>query len=353
MQSDSELSLSLEQEEDHDLFPCSSTDTGILTTNTSTTQSSTDSNTNDEAGTDQAFRYNNDRLPIRRIRTRRVSFALTAESECLPKYQEEKEHSTMPGRPLPPRGFPRILIHLIACVFLLYSWSAMSLSRYSLARNWLTARQARRLVRKIQQKPVHHTKFTILLSGSRIDLLQQSLDFHARCPMVANILIDWDDSSDIPEILLEHSSRKVHSMKETVIPTEGAFLLKEGLVFTCAEMQRAFHEWKLDPVRLVGLAPLCKTCRYNLISDSAAFIHRLFLKARPVLKDPTCQHLALSAQLAARTSKTPINVLARTRIELLETYSLEKEIPECVNELAKIFRFEPTRRKVLSYVGRD
>jgi hypothetical protein len=47
--------------------------------------------------------------------------------------------------------------------------------------------------------------FTILLKGSRLDLIQQSLDTHSRCSLVREIQVDFDGSENLLETLLSHN----------------------------------------------------------------------------------------------------------------------------------------------------
>lgn len=202
-------------------------------------------------------------------------------------------------------------------------------------RRSIVLQRIRRAIRKIGTLPIP-TTFAILLRGSRVDLLQQSLDHHARCPLVSRIHIEWaagDD--DIPETLFHHGYGKLSSEKDAL--KKGAvFLLDEGILFTCDDFERGFREWQRHPSQMVGLLP-CRSCEYLLVSDAAAYVHRLLLDTRPKNVGGPCQRLALSAQLAAASSQPSHSVLTKP---LRTTLShSEEEDEHCTEELQRTYGF--------------
>jgi len=199
-----------------------------------------------------------------------------------------------------------------------------------------------------------NTNFSILLRGSRPDLLLQSLDRHVRCRSVGQVQIDWtnkDGDGDIPRSLLEHRSGKVLEVDKT-ISADAVLLLDEGLGFSCNELERGYLEWRNDPARVVGLLP--RHAGGPFVSDAAAFVHRLLLVKRPVyLNDKACQRLALSAQLSKLSSKESVSVLTKPVQFILDGEPAENEVRRCVGELKKVFRFEALSSEMKLYTGHN
>jgi hypothetical protein len=101
----------------------------------------------------------------------------------------------------------------------------------------------------------------------------------------------------------------------------------------------AFRIWRSDPSRLVGFFPFLHssagkedgykngpvrlekvqlgTGSYSLVSNRAAFVHRLYLNALSSFDQESCQHVLLSLQVAAISAKPPVAVTAHPR-ELLD-----------------------------------
>jgi len=199
---------------------------------------------------------------------------------------------------------------------------------------------AARITREIKMLPTPES-FTIVLKGSRLDMIQQSLDAHSRCPSVEDVVIDFDGMEHIPESLLSHRTGKVGHILEG-LSTQGLFLLEEGIVLSCDEIEKAFIEWKRDPRRMVGFfgyRAFDNTGRpnksygalgtelvppgsgsYSLLSDRAMFIHPRYFEAVPIVAEAACCHLLLSMQVSAVSSQTPL-VMRSTPRELLDPSS--------------------------------
>jgi hypothetical protein len=94
---------------------------------------------------------------------------------------------------------------------------------------------ASRIIQEIKRIPTPDA-FTIVLKGSRLDMIQQSLDTHARCPSVADVVIDYDGMEYIPESLLSHRTGKVGRIAS--LSTQSLFLLDEGIVLSCDEIEK-------------------------------------------------------------------------------------------------------------------
>jgi hypothetical protein len=93
------------------------------------------------------------------------------------------------------------------------------------------------LVKREFKKYQPEDQYTIVLRGGRLDLLQQSLDSFSRCPSVRQVQVDYQGGSEMPITLLSHESRKVVPKSETM-PTSAVFLLSEGVLISCPEMEK-------------------------------------------------------------------------------------------------------------------
>jgi hypothetical protein len=246
-----------------------------------------------------------------------------------------------------------------SCYFL---WSSKTLDTMDLraTNRWKmpSKQQARKLVHKIQRQPLRDG-VTIRLQGDRIDLMLQSLDRLARCPSVEAVQIKWghQNKNVVPEILLYHKSRKVTSVGTT--DTDAVLLLGESTELSCENLERAYHEWMLDPVLLVGFLPLWDKDEgsYALLSDHALFTHTLYLdsidKTASLQSESHCQHLAFSAYVTALSSKKPVAVLSnlgRAEPSRFESGSRETE---CVKQLTEATGLYLLPKTETIYVGRQ
>jgi hypothetical protein len=252
-----------------------------------------------------------------------------------------------------------LLASALVALFCLFS-SANTLDRAEKlrAKKWkLPSKQrARKLVHKIERRPLR-AGFTVRLKGDRIDLLLQSVDRLARCPSVKDVQIEWDQQNrEIPESLLYHKSRKVVPMGKT--NTDAVLLLEQSVQLSCEELERAYNEWVLDPVLLVGFLPLRDRDEgsYALLSDHAVFTHTLYLdsidKTSSLQTKSHCQHLAFSAYVTALTSKSPVAIRSnpgRAAPTKHESGSREKE---CVKQLTEATGLHSLPEEGMTYVGR-
>ncbi|CAB9505595.1 64 protein [Seminavis robusta] len=203
------------------------------------------------------------------------------------------------------------------------------------------ARQWRRFFRRRAPKLLHKIpnrasgrSYTIRIKGHRLDLVTQSLDYHAQCPSVKEVQVLWTDptTNQLPKSISNHQSGKVQPLGKP--STMAVFLLDEDIRITCEEIERAFSEWREDPSRLVGFYPFQHTSEaddgasllspypdfglrsvsratgpYSLVSDRAVFVHNSILRSLPSL--PTaCQDLSLSIIASSMTKKPPVAVLS-------------------------------------------
>lgn len=208
--------------------------------------------------------------------------------------------------------------------------------------------------------------YTILLKGRRLDLLQQSLDNFARCPSVKEIHLDYQNG-DIPVMLLSHESKKVVPSGQP-LSTQALFLLSEGVLLSCTEMEKgrvvsfdcvvfrffgcvlvpslktpfscwplcyvAFKTWRRDPRRLVGFFGFTgyqsngKTTTslkpvpfgsgpYSFVSDRAMFVHREYIDSIPDIQQNTCCDVSLSLHVSVAFGKSAVMMKAEP-VDLLE-----------------------------------
>ena len=208
-------------------------------------------------------------------------------------------------------------------------------------------RKAQRIVQKIENH-VPRKSYTIRLTGDRIDLLHQSLDHHAYCLGVSHVQIHWN-GNELPESLLNHNSGIVEATDK--LSTDAVLLLDAGIHFSCKELQRAFHQWRADPARLVGFFPLRERESYSLVSDRAVFVHRLYLDQTTTKGSSSkCQHLVLSARVSTMSTKHPVAVAAKPHL-----IAQPKDVGglECVPLLTKVIGMQSLPKAKTAYVGRQ
>lgn len=246
-----------------------------------------------------------------------------------------------------------------SCYFL---WSSKTLDIMDLSskNRWIlpSKQQAEKLVHKIQQRPLRDG-VTIRLQGDRIDLMWQSLDRLARCPSVETVQIEWghQNKQAVPEILLYHKSRKVTPVGKT--HTDAVLLLGESVQLSCKDLERAYHEWMLDPVLLVGFLPLWDKYEgsYSLLSDHALFTHKLYLdsidKTSSLQSESHCQHLAFSAYVIALSSKSPVAILSNLGRAAPSKYKSGSKERECVEQLTEATGLHTLPETGTTYVGRQ
>lgn len=117
-----------------------------------------------------------------------------------------------------------------------------NLQEHSLSKE---SREWRRFFRRRAPKILHKLpsrssslEFTIRIRGHRVDLVTQSLDFHAQCPSVKDVQVEWTDksTSEVPASLLRHKSGKVKPLGKPSTPA--VLLVDEDLILTCQEIER-------------------------------------------------------------------------------------------------------------------
>jgi len=241
---------------------------------------------------------------------------------------------------------------LVGCLALSSVFSMVFVAQ-SRAPSYMTSRRlTARAIKKIERKNIakRQSMFTVLLKGSRIELLQQSLDHHARCRSVKSVWVEYldgDERSDgvPPPSLLNHGSDKV-MLPSQKIKTDGVLLLDEGIIFTCNELDRAFTEWRKDPVRLVSLLPPLSPICEPFVSDAALFAHRLLVNSRPKVpsNNDRCQHLALSAHLASLSSKEPVSIVTKPFVVSDSDNNLDESVDDCIFDLKRVYGLKESAR---------
>jgi len=108
------------------------------------------------------------------------------------------------------------------------------------AQEWdrFVKRKAPKILQKLSNKSTN-IQYTIKLKGHRLDLVLQSLDYHAQCPSVKSVQVEWNHPTKpniVPKSVLKHKSGKVTN---TATPrTSAVFLLDEDVLLTCEEIER-------------------------------------------------------------------------------------------------------------------
>lgn len=217
-----------------------------------------------------------------------------------------------------------------------------------------TRSERRKLAQAIASLSPQDT-FTLRLKGNRLDLLAASIAYHAPCPRVGEIQLDWQGTEDDPEtpgILLRDSHAKVSDLGH--LNTDAVLLLDEGVTLTCTELDRGFYGWKMDPRRPVGYFPLKYNGAYSILSDSALFVHRLYLDSNPPLKtEPLCEHLALSAWISALSREPPIALTSRASFSSTTLQPILDDTPAaCVPKLIKAANLGSLTPEVNLFTGR-
>jgi hypothetical protein len=159
----------------------------------------------------------------------------------------------------------------------------------------------------------------------------------------------------VPEFLLYHESRKVTHMGRT--HTDAVLLLGESVQLSCEDLERAYHEWMLDPVLLVGFLPLRDRDEgsYALLSDHALFTHKLYLDSidntTSLQFESHCQHLAFSAYVTALSSKSPVAIASNIGTAAPSTYKSGSKEKECVKQITEATGLHSLPEAATTYVG--
>lgn len=242
------------------------------------------------------------------------------EDYLLTSDEEKKKRRIAFGVTFPSRIIWSFLLPMIAFRLIFFSATPNASVHWRI----LSRRTRTRLKQKIEKRSALlktvDNRFTIRLSGNRLDLLHRSLEHHAHCDDILQVQIHWTAKDEsFPVALLAHSSRKVVAAQyASQTTTDAVLLLEEGITLTCENLNHAFREWKLDPSRIVGFLPDNKG-NFSQLSDSAAFVHRHYLSNRPQHTiSGNCQHFVLSAFITTVSGKGPIlivsNILGKEQI---------------------------------------
>ena len=213
-----------------------------------------------------------------------------------------------------------------------------------------TARLARKIEQRAMTAKAKEAGMTLRLSGSRIDLLHQSLETHAYCDSISQVQIDWKVKDEsFPAPLLAHGSQKVVAAgSSTKLETDAVLLLEERIRLTCSDLDRAFQQWRVDPSRIVGFLPDSHNTPFSQLSDHAAIVHRYYLSNRPrqIGDRNPCQHFSLSVFITAVSEKGP--VLITSDLFRKGHYTAENN---CLDALSLASGKEPMPAVATRYVG--
>lgn len=158
-------------------------------------------------------------------------------------------HNILEVHALPKKRSPRMRIVSLMMILTVYvvltsidhRWVLESISDNDIsqeARQWrrFLRRKAPKILRKIPNKSTGRS-YTIRIRGQRLDLVMQSLDYHAQCPSVKNVQVQWTaDNNQLPQAILKHKSGKVQPLAKP--STSAIFLLDEDIVISCDEIER-------------------------------------------------------------------------------------------------------------------
>lgn len=196
--------------------------------------------------------------------------------------------------------------------------------------------KAHTLVKSIRKSPTG-LSYTIRLKGSRLHLLQQSLDAHSRCSSVEEIQVDYMGGQVLPNTVYKHGAGKAMAVGSPTT-TSGVFLLTEGIIFSCEDLDKAFNTWRRDPRRIVGffaynnnasgssnrigaVAGSAADAQYSLVSDKAAFVHNQYLSAFESFSTAErCCPVLLSMQVSLTSQLPPVLMKSKPR-ELVDMSS--------------------------------
>ena len=98
-------------------------------------------------------------------------------------------------------------------------------------------RKAPKILLKINEKSSGRF-YTVRIKGQRLDLVMQSLDFHAQCPYIKEVQVEWNDPTSAlpPKSILNHKSGKVRPSGKS--STAAVLLLDEDILLGCDDMER-------------------------------------------------------------------------------------------------------------------
>lgn len=99
--------------------------------------------------------------------------------------------------------------------------------------------KAPKIMQKLSKKSAS-SQYTIRIKGHRLDLVLQSLDYHAQCPSVKKVQVEWTDPAmkRLPRSVLKHKSGKVEAFGEKSKASSAVFLLDEDVLLKCEEIER-------------------------------------------------------------------------------------------------------------------
>jgi len=218
------------------------------------------------------------------------------------------------GSPRHPNKIMGLLVFMIVALM-----TMPTIHRRLAVQKWKRAfvREGRNVLNDIRGSPSGAT-FTVVLHGSRLDLLKRAVDAHSQCSEVSEIQVEYHgDGGVFPNYLHRYGRGKVSRVGP--LSTTGVFVGDEGVIFSCEDLQNAFRIWKRDPKRLVsfpadppgdGKSPP-NSRNEDLPRKDSAFVHRRYLAmAAPAMIPTVCSPQLLSAQVAAISRASPVLVKA-------------------------------------------
>lgn len=237
--------------------------------------------------------------------------------------------------------------------------------------------------------------YSILLANQRNspilpDAIVETIDYLETCANVKNIFVSLDDAAtesiwpnteklDRIQVLSQDFKNTYFS---SILETTAVLLLDEIWgIYSCSDMDQAFQVWKQNTSRIVGFEGLHLTLsdkakrmdsslvtngkgegNYNLVSTSAAFVHRNYIQALDQKELYSCQGMGLSAFISANSKLPPIQMKGKTldfgwdRLLVDSRNRLEqtmlREGKHCVEELVRSVGTENLPSEDFVYIGK-
>ena len=107
--------------------------------------------------------------------------------------------------------------------------------------------KAQKIMQKLSKRSTS-SQYTIRIKGHRLDLVLQSLDYHAQCPSVKKVQVEWTDPAmkRLPRSVLKHKSGKVEESGAKSKSSSAVFLLDEDVLLQCDEIERGMFSLYCD-----------------------------------------------------------------------------------------------------------
>jgi len=186
-----------------------------------------------------------------------------------------------------------------------------------------TMEQGRALMKEIQASSAVGSGLTLVLTGSILPLLHDSIRQYAACSVVQQIHVNWSNNHQMPLPRRFLQEGKVAAAAE-VIRTNAVLLLDADVSLSCQDLNRAMVEWQRDSTRLVGFAPLYMDDgntnnvggSYSVLSSKALMAHKALVKdLQPTTRatNDSCSSFLLAAKWAMLSQQAPTALTSNIR----------------------------------------